>query len=88
MIPRVNIVGAQCNIERDMWQWLERGALPMSLSTAWFRTPLGAGFSEKYHISPLSILRHCFDVVSLPSNASLDTGENEYLVGQRWQCVR
>ena len=25
---------------------------------------------------------------SSPSNASLDSGENEYLVGQRWQCVR
>ena len=23
-----------------------------------------------------------------PSNASLDSGENEYLVGQRWQCVQ
>ena len=23
-----------------------------------------------------------------PSNASLDSGENDYLVGQRWQCVR
>ena len=23
-----------------------------------------------------------------PSNASLDSGENEYLVGQRWQCAR
>ena len=23
-----------------------------------------------------------------PSNASFDSGENEYLVGQRWQCVR
>ena len=23
-----------------------------------------------------------------PSNASLDSGENEYLVGQRWQYVR
>ena len=23
-----------------------------------------------------------------PANASLDSGENEYLVGQRWQCVR
>ena len=29
-----------------------------------FRIPLGAGFSEKYHVSPLSILGHCFDVVS------------------------
>ena len=25
---------------------------------------------------------------TLPSHASLDSGENEYLVGQRWQCVR
>ena len=23
-----------------------------------------------------------------PSNASLDSGENDYLVGQRWQCAR
>ena len=23
-----------------------------------------------------------------PSHASLDSGVNEYLVGQRWQCVR
>ena len=23
-----------------------------------------------------------------PSNTSLDSGENDYLVGQRWQCVR
>ena len=48
-----------------MAQWLERGALPMSLPAVRFRTPLGAGFSEKYHVSPLSILGHCFDVVSL-----------------------
>ena len=25
---------------------------------------------------------------TLPSHASLDSGVNEYLVGQRWQCVR
>ena len=37
----------------------------MSLPAVRFRMPLGAGFSEKYHVSPLSILRHCFDVVSL-----------------------
>ena len=30
-----------------------------------FQIPLGARFSKKYHISPLSILGHCFDVVSL-----------------------
>ena len=27
--------------------------------------PIGAGFSEKYHVSRLSILGHCFDVMSL-----------------------
>ena len=33
-----------------------------------------------------------WDIVSMlcppPSNASLDSGENVYLVEQRWQCVR
>ena len=41
-----------------MAQWLERGALPMSLPTMRFRIPLGARFPEKYHVSPLSILEH------------------------------
>ena len=45
--------------ERDMAQWLERSALPMSLPAVRFRIPLGAEFSEKYHVSPLSILEHC-----------------------------
>ena len=61
-----------------MEQWLEHGALPFSLPVVRFRTPLGARFSEKYHVSlPLSILGHCFELVSLgkaPSNASLDSG--------------
>ena len=35
-----------------MAQWLERGALPMSLSAVRFRIMLGAEFSEKYHVSP------------------------------------
>ena len=48
-----------------MAQGLECGALPMSLPAIRFRIPLGAGFSEKYHVSPLSILGHCQDVVSL-----------------------
>ena len=52
-------------LERDMAQWLERGALPLLLPAVRFRIPVGAGFSEKYHVSPLSILGHCFDVVSL-----------------------
>ena len=46
-------------------QLLERGALPRSLPVVRLRIPLGAGISETYHISPLSILGHCFDVVSL-----------------------
>ena len=41
-----------------MAQWLERGALSMSLPAVRFRIPLSAGFSEKYHVSPLSILEH------------------------------
>ena len=39
-------------------------AWPMSLPAVRFRIPLGAEFSEKYHISPLSNLGHCYDVVS------------------------
>ena len=42
----------------DMAQWLERGALPMSLPAVRFRIPLAAKFSEKY-VSPLLILGHC-----------------------------
>ena len=45
-----------------MAQWLERGALPMSLPAVRFRISLGAGFSEKYHVCPLSILGHCKDL--------------------------
>ena len=52
-------------LERDTTQWLERAALSMSLPAMRFRISFGAGFSEKYHVSPLSILGHCFDVVSL-----------------------
>ena len=52
-------------IERDMAQWLERDALTMLLPAAQFRVRLLAGFSEKNQVSPLSILGHCFDVVSL-----------------------
>ena len=37
----------------------------MSLLAVRFRILLGVGFSEKYHVSSLSILGHCFDAVSL-----------------------
>ena len=42
-----------------MAQWLERGALPMSMPAVRFRIPLSAEFSEKYHVYLLSILGHC-----------------------------
>ena len=65
-----------------MAQWLERRALPMLLPAVRFRIPL----------SPLNIgtlFRSCvLGQDTLPSHASLDSGVNEYLVGQRWQCVR
>ena len=48
-----------------MAQRLERGALPTSLLAVQFRIPVVAGFLEKFHVSPLSILGHYFDVVSL-----------------------
>ena len=51
--------------ERDMVQLLERGALSMSLPAVRFRIPLDAGFLEKYNVSPLSMLGHCSDVLSL-----------------------
>ena len=50
---------AYASLERDMAQWLERDAVPMTLPAVQFRIPLGTGFSEKYHVSPLSILGHC-----------------------------
>ena len=55
---RPNVTKQTCmyiSIERDMAQWLELGALTMSLPAVWFRIPLGAGFSEKNDVSPLSI---------------------------------
>ena len=42
-----------------------------------------------YSIYLGTLLRCCvLSQGTSPSNASLDSGENEYLVGQRWQCVR
>ena len=69
--------------ERDMAQWLERGALPISLPAVRFRIPLGAEFSEKYHVSPLSILGNCYDVVSSGEN---DTISSMCRVGCRTVC--
>ena len=59
--PRLSekILIARCLLKRDVVQWLERGAFPMSLPAVRFRIPLGAEFSEKYHVYPLSILGYC-----------------------------
>ena len=46
------IAVAELFIERDMAQWLERGALPMSLPAVRFRILLGSGLSC---FSPLNI---------------------------------
>ena len=56
---------------------LERGTLSMSPPAVRFRIPLGAGFSEKCYVSPLSILGHCFDVVFLGKalNPQMNSGE-------------
>ena len=61
-----------------MAQWLERGALPMSLPAM----PLSAVFSEEYHVSSLSILGHCFDGVFFGKalhSQMLHLTESEYL---------
>ena len=56
-------------------------------NTAWCRL-----FKEILYFSPRNIgalFRCCVFVQgTLPSHVSLDSGVNEYLVGQRWQCVR
>ena len=45
---------------------LEYGALPMSLPAVQFRSHLGAGFTEKYHVSPLSSQHaQSLDIVSM-----------------------
>ena len=49
-------------------------------------------FREISCLSPLNLgtlFRWCvLGQGTLTSNASLDSGGNEYLVGQRWQCVQ
>ena len=70
-----------------MAQWLERGALSMSLPVVRFRIQFRAEFSEKYHASPLSILgtlsRCCvLGQGTSPSNASLRVpGRTEMAAG-------
>ena len=44
-----------------MAQWLERGALTISLPSVRFRIPLSAGSSEKYHDFP----PQSWDIISI-----------------------
>ena len=48
---------------RDVAQWIKRGALPLSLPTVRFQTPLGTGFSDKYHVTAFPMLGYRLDVV-------------------------
>ena len=62
----------------------------MSLPAVRFRIPLGAEFSYKSDVFPLSILGHCFDVVSLGKALNprmLHSTQVKMITGQRWQCV-
>ena len=66
------------------WPFVDVAACRAVSNLAWSR------FFREIDVSALSILGHCFVLGqgTSPSNASLDLSENEYLVGQKWQCVR
>ena len=54
------------NICTSIRRWRGEMAEVWRLSNvATFRAASNPGFSEKYHVSHLSILGHCFDVVCL-----------------------
>ena len=58
-----------------MAQWLECGALPMSLPAARFRTPLGAGCFSPLNLGTL--FRYCvIRQGTSPQNASLHPGHS------------
>ena len=69
------------------WRSADVAACRVVSNPAWCRI-----FREISCFSPLNLgtlLRWCvLGQDTSPSNASFDSGENEYLVGQRWQCVR
>ena len=69
------------------WRSADVAACRAVSNPAWYRI-----FREISCFSPLNpgtLLRCCvLGQDTSPSNDSLDSGENEYLVGQKWQCVR
>ena len=68
------------------WRSAVVAACRAVLNHAWCRI-----FSEISCFPPLNLgtLLGCcvLGQGTSPSDASLDSGENKYLVGQRWQCV-
>ena len=77
--------------ERDVAQWLERGALPMSLPAVQFRIPLGVGFSEEYHV----FSSQYWDIISMLcpwarhfTLTCFTWLRCKWVPGQRWQCER
>ena len=69
------------------WRSADVAACRAVSNPAWCRI-----FREISGFSPLNLrtlFRFCvLGQSTSPSNASPDSGENEYLVGRRWQCVR
>ena len=53
---------------------------------------LPCGFESRlvrnFEINFMFLPSQYWDIITLPSHDSRDSGVNEYLVGQRWQCVR
>ena len=68
------------------WRSADVAACRAVMNPAWCR------IFREISFSPLilgTLLRCCIlGQDTSPSNTSLDSGENENLVGQRWQCVR
>ena len=76
-----NIYRGSTLSEKGVTQWLERGALPISLRAVRFRIPLGVGFFREIScFSPFNIgtfFRCCvLGQGTLSSHVSLDSGIN------------
>ena len=87
----LKLTASNFQLWRGAWRNGQNVALYNVPGCVRFQTPLGAGYSEKYHVSPLSKLELHFDIDSLGKVLyphMLHSGVNEYLVEQRWQCVR
>ena len=70
-----------------MAQWLECGALLMTLPAVRLRTPFYAGYSENSEISCFSPLNIVTSLLCC-SRASLDSAVNVYLIVQRFNAPK